>query len=419
MSCKLITHRVEGGQDRVIAEREFDQKRITIGRGEANDLVLKDPGRVVSTKHAELHAREGAWVLLDVGSTNGTRLNGVRVTPRQEYSLRDGDHLGLGPYEVVYHAWQAQSFPEIEQYAPPPAPVSHLPVSGESQELLYLLRRLSAEGDWSSQEEIQAALGARLRRHVAGYEAQKARELIQCVKAAAQQASGAGHSPLLPPGSAHPSFVPEKLPGHESAQPSSARRQSEDRHLAIEPVGDAAALDAHVARVLQAVFSGLADAIRGRREFQKEFEVEATRILAWTPNAIKQAESTADIQTIVLHPESQGLTREQVIANLEEVFQDLTLHQLGLLAGFRECVRGLLKELDPQAIAKSGKGGSSGVRIGLLGGKSVKADAAAWKQYVEKHRQLTEEEVKVFERILAPHFATGYLSIHKSRHRPS
>jgi predicted component of type VI protein secretion system len=51
----------------------------------------------------------------------------------------------------------------------------------------------------------------------------------------------------------------------------------------------------------------------------------------------------------------------------------------------------------------------------LLAGGSVRQEAAAWRRFVEKHRQLTEEEVKVFERILAPHFAKGYLSVHKTR----
>jgi len=419
MTCKLITHSVEGGQDRVIAEREFDQSRITIGRGEANDLVLKDPGRVVSTKHVELHAREGAWVLLDVGSTNGTRLNGVRVTPRQEYSLRDGDHVGLGPYEVVYRTWQPRVFPEIERGASPLTPGAHSPVSGESEELLYLLRRLSGEGEWSSPEQMYAALEVCLRRYVARYDAQKAREVVQRTKAAVQQSSGVGSSQSVPARGVHSPLVPETHPESERAQPSFPSRRSEERHRGKEPVDDQAVFDAHANRVLQVICSGLVDAIRGRREFQREFEVEATRILAWTPNAIKQAESVEEIRGILLHPDAHGLTREQVLTGLEDVFRDLTLHQLGLLAGFRECVRGLLKELDPQTIAKAGKGGSSGGGIGLLGGKSVKADAAAWARYVEKHRQLAEEEVKVFERILAPHFAEGYLSIHKNRRRSS
>ena len=424
MACKLITRLVERGQGRVISEREYDQRRITIGRGAANDVVLSDPGRVVSTRHAELRATDASWILLDMGSTNGTVLNGVRVTPRQEYALHDGDHIGLGPYEVVYHVCRAQIVPEVERYAAPPSHESPSSVSREPQQLLYLLRRLAGEGEWSSPEEMGHSLESRVRSFAAGYEPDRARGLVQSAKVAAQQSPDPEASMAVPPAASSPPPVSQMAleRGRPLQSPAPQPGHVRGRHQkAREPIvrDDADSRDGHLARVLETMFSGLADAIRGRREFQKEFEVEATRILAWTPNAVKQAETAAEMETILLHPESQGLTSEQVIANLRDVFQDLTLHQLGLLAGFRECIRGLLKELDPQAIAKTGKSGSSPVGIGLLVGRNIKADAAAWKKYVETHRQLTEEEVKVFERILAPHFAQGYLSIHKKRRGPS
>ena len=88
------------------------------------------------------------------------------------------------------------------------------------------------------------------------------------------------------------------------------------------------------------------------------------------------------------------------------------------MAGFRECVRGLLKELDPATLSKPGRGDKSVKGMGLLAGGALRSDAASWHRFLEKHRQLTEEEVRVFEQILAPHFAKGYLSVQKSRKRP-
>ncbi len=70
--------------------------QLTIGRDETNDLVLDDPG--VSRNHAVV-MRDGAGALLaDLGSMNGTRLNGVGVTKTQ---LSAGDQIGIGPYVVV------------------------------------------------------------------------------------------------------------------------------------------------------------------------------------------------------------------------------------------------------------------------------------------------------------------------------
>jgi hypothetical protein len=64
----------------------------TIGRFPDCDCVLDDPS--VSRRHAELRRHGERWLLRDVGSRNGTRVNGMRVT--EETEVRPGDHLSLG-----------------------------------------------------------------------------------------------------------------------------------------------------------------------------------------------------------------------------------------------------------------------------------------------------------------------------------
>ncbi|WP_067125518.1 DUF1707 and FHA domain-containing protein [Microtetraspora malaysiensis] len=67
--------------------------RYLVGRGSACDLVLSDV--TVSRMHAELRrAEDDAWLLVDLGSLNGTRLNGWRlVGPAQ---VRPGDEIAFG-----------------------------------------------------------------------------------------------------------------------------------------------------------------------------------------------------------------------------------------------------------------------------------------------------------------------------------
>ena len=62
------------GAERTI---EVDGTPLTLGRAADNGLVLADPR--VSRHHARLQARRGTLVFTDLGSTNGSRLNGVRV----------------------------------------------------------------------------------------------------------------------------------------------------------------------------------------------------------------------------------------------------------------------------------------------------------------------------------------------------
>jgi hypothetical protein len=64
----------------------------TIGRSRECDVVLADEG--VSRRHAEVRPRGGAWVLGDLGSTNGVSVNGMRVERPQV--LTPGDRIEMG-----------------------------------------------------------------------------------------------------------------------------------------------------------------------------------------------------------------------------------------------------------------------------------------------------------------------------------
>ncbi len=65
---------------------------VTVGRSRQSDVVLNDPN--ISRQHAEIRPRGGSWVLTDLGSTNGSRINGQPVE-RSEV-IRPGDEIELG-----------------------------------------------------------------------------------------------------------------------------------------------------------------------------------------------------------------------------------------------------------------------------------------------------------------------------------
>jgi len=82
---RLVTR---AGAERTI---EVDGTPLAIGRAADNGLAIQDPR--VSRHHARLQARRGTLVLTDLGSTNGTRVNGVRV---DECALGAGDRILIG-----------------------------------------------------------------------------------------------------------------------------------------------------------------------------------------------------------------------------------------------------------------------------------------------------------------------------------
>src|ERR1700733_7721292 len=65
---------------------------VTMGRSRQCDVTVDDPN--VSRNHAEVRPRGGSWVLNDLGSTNGSRLNGHRVEGSEV--LKPGDEIEVG-----------------------------------------------------------------------------------------------------------------------------------------------------------------------------------------------------------------------------------------------------------------------------------------------------------------------------------
>lgn len=72
---------------------------VTIGRRADSTIVLSDPN--VSRNHAEIRPAGTGWVLVDLGSTNGSLINGVRVSIQ---ALEDGAEIAFGNTRIWFEA---------------------------------------------------------------------------------------------------------------------------------------------------------------------------------------------------------------------------------------------------------------------------------------------------------------------------
>ena len=70
----------------------IDQTQVTIGRGSDCDIVL--PDRQVSRFHARIERENGGFLIRDLGSKNGTYVNGQEIRDRP-YGLKDGDEIQI------------------------------------------------------------------------------------------------------------------------------------------------------------------------------------------------------------------------------------------------------------------------------------------------------------------------------------
>lgn len=69
-------------------------KRVNIGRTRTNNYQIKDP--TISQKHAVIEWRLGHWTIVDVGSSNGTDVNGVILDEDKPIELKNGDLIRFG-----------------------------------------------------------------------------------------------------------------------------------------------------------------------------------------------------------------------------------------------------------------------------------------------------------------------------------
>lgn len=77
--------------------RPLTGERLVIGRLATSDIVLDDAN--VSRTNSELAYADGGWIIKDLGSTNGTRVNGEHV---QERALADGDRIEVGATALTF-----------------------------------------------------------------------------------------------------------------------------------------------------------------------------------------------------------------------------------------------------------------------------------------------------------------------------
>ena len=86
-----------GGQ---VVQQVTLKDELRIGRAPDNDVKLTD--QMVSRHHALVQRREGAYLLTDLGSANGTYVRGVRLT--EPYTLSQGDVFAVGGTEMLFEA---------------------------------------------------------------------------------------------------------------------------------------------------------------------------------------------------------------------------------------------------------------------------------------------------------------------------
>ena len=425
--------------------KRFDAAGGTIGRTAENDLVLEDPGKYISRKHARIECRDGDYYFVDLGC-NPSLINDLPLGNGNEAKLRDGDRILIGDYliEAVFEpeAGLAPAFSTTPVTMRPeagPVIVSQPLVSASSpasdflsdRSILYkgTLGELVGGADplgLGLGPVVQAdplAPGSRGAQSDHVSPENQAFPLPDTATVSAPPAIPDDYDPLAdlhPHPHSHPHPHPHPHP-HSLTQPPAA---------AAAPAMPALAVRASGNEVLQALLRGLGlpalktnrppaetaemvgamlrEAIRGtmsvlaaRAATKREIRVDMTMLASQANNPLKFFADPEGALKQMLTNELPGYMSSQKAIGV--AFDDLKSHEFAVIAGMRAALYSVLARFDPAAIENQLK--ASGVMDSML---PANRKAKLWDQLVDLYAEVMREADDDFQRLFGERFAAAY-----------
>ncbi len=419
-----VAIRVFDSEAGTTTEYAYTASPVRIGRNPLNDLTLPFP--FVSGWHAVVRFDAAGAKFFDLGSTNGTLYNGRRVQAGEAIPILGEVSLTIGKLELRIQQGEGAGIGASSQAAPAPPPgVVHSPAA-YSPTSVHNSPAMPAPVRTASVPNAAARPGAgtaavdmgdvhqsvnRLRPHYDAYRQSwgaMLREVSQTLSGMPAETHGYALSILqreFPEVVGEPEFkrMAEQAGALQGAPPSrmSGGSSGAVARLAssIRP-GDAPPASAAeeerflscVEDVLRASAKALVELQKGQEQFGAEMGVRT--IKEYT--ALHAAGSSEAVLAYLLDWKAGGTSRTQELVG---VYADLMIHQVALINGLMEGVRGLLARLSPQEIER-----------GVNAGWATRA-AAVWKRYAEKHQQLTGEDQTLTSVVFGPEFARAYAEV--------
>ncbi|MDA7086913.1 type VI secretion system-associated FHA domain protein TagH [Pseudomonas sp. SA3-5] len=366
----------------LLTTKTFKQAGGIIGRAEECDWVIPDRKRVLSSRHAEVSYRDGAFFLTDT-SSNGIQLkdSGASLRKGQAQRIEHGGVYCFGEFEIRARLIQDPALFAGDIGRSQPAG-SIIP-----DDAFLDLDPLTA---LEQQERVYAEvddLTAILRPH--NVQAQQ-RDYAQLDEENLQVPE------LVMP---TPAPQPKRAPEPVRLPLSFWEKFGEALGVKLDDLDDDGreALALHAARLLKQSVGSLQQSLRTRSELKNELRLALTTVQSAGNNPLKHSADSSEALSVLLRGGKAGaLSAEQTISRS---FRDLQAHQVALLAASRAAVKGMFEQLSPEHL---------NLRFEREGRKPLIATAGSrWRAYRRLHTQLTQND-DWSERLFARDFASTY-----------
>lgn len=364
-----------------LCQKTFKQAGGVIGRGDDCDWIIPDRKRHLSSHHAVISYRDGAFYLTDT-SSNGIQASdsGVRLRKGEAVRIEHGSLYVLGDFEIRARLIRDPAVFDVE-VGRPQAAGSIIP-DDAFLDLDPLKALDQQERVYSEIEELISPS-----------------TVIQDTRQRADYARIDMESLMVPE-------LVEPPPVAEPVAPKVVERQSDgfweqfgaalgvDLKSLDHDAKEALALNA--ARLLKQSIGGLQQSLRTRSELKNELRLAQSLVQVTHKNPLKFGVDAGEALEILLQPNKPGqMPAGQAIS---QAFRDLQAHQVALLTASRAAVRSALEYFSPQQLT---------LRFERDNKPLLATSGSRWRAYGRYHQALRQDD-DWSERLLARDFAQAY-----------
>jgi len=411
MGTGLRVEIVNSDDNSPVSDVVFNDFPVRIGRDALAEVSL--PYGFVTRWHAILKIEDGAVLLWDLGSTNGTTLDApvARLSPHEKVDLRQhGMSFRIGPLRFSLEVVEREPAPRPRErggpmlssapgMTPPAQAAPDLAQSAEARALAYELRGVyeSYRAGWKRfADQLASSLATRspaTRAHLAGLLAQDFPEAFAGPEA-------------------------HRLAAALGLEPSELRGTLRDEDVALQVLQELAdwyqtpqALVGPEAIVgfgqkiqdsLDALFAAYVPLRNGLRTFEAEFEVKQEGPPSRGASGVAQAETQLEVGARSLDW-TDPLDGAHAFRSL---FADQMIHNMSLISGVMTGASALIKQLSPEALTEAfeeaRRAGRTGVSFGVLRYREL------WRALERRHREFVKEESETFKLLFGREFAATY-----------
>ena len=404
----------------------FQRSPVRIGRNDLNDLTL--PFAFVSGWHGIIRFDYNEATYYDLGSTNGTILNGRKLSTGEALSLSNSTSLQIGQLDLTFIREEEATIAPISSsspHRPSPSPASPpSPNLAQADSVQGSSSSASASFDTDdaiprrkseSQETSEGATSflnlSRIHATIRELREQYAKvqptidgwictmeQSLQALSAPEQEAARAMTAREFPLSYPRSSTSSSSVGANPLVNPGSPANSGEANSIAqtifsadFQPrsAEEKNQLNQRLCEVLDAFAKAFVELQRGQEQFGREMGVRA--IKEFTP--LHAAGDPTGVLRYLLdwREPSDGRVNELV-----GTFADLMIHQVALINGMMEGVRAMLFDLSPEQI-ESQVTSTWPVRSSHL-----------WRSYVDTYESLTEDDRKISNAIFGQAFVRAY-----------